>query len=109
MLRNLPPNPSDEALEAAYAAGLLRKEELQHGAYYGGRCRNASIARWHAGAQRFVHWRTKFGERYLEKIRHPADEPEFDAFLVLKVVENPGGDTIPDDLFEAAAVSGLGR
>jgi len=90
-------------LEAAYAAGLLRKEVLQHGAYYSGRCRNASIARWHAGAQRFVHWRTKFGERFLEKIRHPADEPEFDSFRVRKIVDTPGDDAIPDDLFEAGA------
>lgn len=94
MLSKLPPNPTPEALESAYAAGLRRKEELQHGAYYRGRCRNASIARWHAGIQRFVHWRSKFGERYLETIRHPADEPEFDSFLVLGVIESVGEDAI---------------
>ncbi len=60
MLPSLPPNPSQEALELAYAAGLLRKEALQHGAYYSGRCRNASIARWHAGIH-VVHWRTNSG------------------------------------------------
>ncbi|WP_137926296.1 hypothetical protein [Cupriavidus sp. 2SB] len=103
MLNKLTSKPTPETLEAAYGCGLLRRDELQHGVYYRGRCRNASIARWHAGIQRFVHWRTKFGERYLETIRHPADEPEFDAFIVRGVVEDVGEAAIPDDIFNESA------
>jgi hypothetical protein len=100
MLHRLPQNPSSEQLEAAYAAGLMRKEQLEHGQYYSGRCRNANVARWHAGAQCFVHWRVKFGSRFLERIKHPVDENYFDVFLPTGLVE-PGDNVIPDERFEA--------
>jgi hypothetical protein len=60
----------------------IAKVNLEHGAYYAGRCRNASEARWDANKQRFVHWRTKFGHKYLEEICHPEDEKHFDVFVV---------------------------
>ncbi|MBK3780402.1 hypothetical protein G3A43_09105 [Paraburkholderia aspalathi] len=99
MLFRLPKDPSPEQMDAAYAAGLLRKEQLVHGQYYAGRCRNAKVARWHAPAQRFVHWRVKFGSRFLERIRHPVDEKFFDVFLPMETVE-PGDEVIPDEKFE---------
>jgi hypothetical protein len=108
MLLRIPPNLSPEQLEAAHAAGLLRKDQLQHGTYYEGRCRNASVARWHAGFQCFVHWRTKFGQRYLERIRHPEDERSYDVFLVQRLTEPLEVDVIPDDDFEQCAESGPG-
>lgn len=94
----IPPNPTPEQLEVAYAAGLLRKDQLEDGAYYSGSCRNAQQARWHAGAQVFVHWRSKFGSRFLECIKHPADEPRFDVFIAIAKVE-PGDQVIPDEAF----------
>lgn len=97
----LPVNATQEQLEAAYAKGLLRKEQLTHGAYYRGHCRNASEARWHAGKQCFVHWRTKFGHRFLETIRHPVDESRYDVFLAEAEVAQPEH-PIPDERFEAA-------
>lgn len=101
MLYRLPKDPSPEQMAEAYAAGLLRKEVLQHGAYYRGRCRNANVARWHAGQQCFVHWRVKFGSRFLERIRHPEDERHFDVLLVEAQVEPAADNLIADDVFEA--------
>ena len=47
-----------------------------------GRCRNASVARWDSHKQRFIHWRTKFGHKFLEEICHPEDDTVFDVFVV---------------------------
>ncbi len=82
----LPPDPTPEQMAQAYAEGLLRKDALEHGRYYAGYCRNARIARWHAGAQAFVYLREKFGQRFPEKIRHPEDERRYDAFMVLEAL-----------------------
>lgn len=65
----------------------IAKADLEHGAYYAGRCRNANEARWNANTQRFVHWRTKFGHKYLEEICHPEDEKHFDVFVVEKKID----------------------
>jgi hypothetical protein len=65
----------------------IAKADLEHGAYYVGRCRNASLARWDANKNRFVHWRTKFGHKYLEEICHPEDDKHFDVFVVEKKTE----------------------
>lgn len=68
---------------------LLPKSALHHGGYYVGRCRNACIARWNARQQCFYHWREKFGRIYIEKIKHPVDEPKFDVFRVLEELADP--------------------
>ena len=60
----------------------IAKADLEHGAYYAGRCRNANEARWNADIQQFVHWRTKFGHKFLEEICHPEDDKVFDVFVV---------------------------
>ncbi len=60
----------------------IAKADLVHGEYYRGRCRNASIARWNAERQRFVHWRTKWSDTFTEEICHPDDEEYFDVFVV---------------------------
>ena len=60
----------------------IAKKDLQHGKYYRGRCRNADEARWNAEKQVFVHWRTKWGDRFLETIKHPEDELRYDVFVV---------------------------
>ena len=74
--------------------GGIVKESLVHGTYYYGRCRNASIARWDAVKQVFVHWRQKFGSVFLEEIHCREDELHFDVFdpwveLELSVGLNP--------------------
>src|ERR1035438_7975882 len=68
---------------------LLPKSALHDGDYYVGRCRNASVARWNARQQCFYHWREKFGRIYIEKIKHPVDESEFDVFRVLEELADP--------------------
>jgi len=68
---------------------LVPKSVLRDGAYYIGRCRNACVARWHATEQCFYHWREKFGRVFIEKIKHPVDEPEFDVFRVLEELADP--------------------
>jgi hypothetical protein len=67
----------------------IAKQDLIHGAYYTGRCRNADEARWNADRQVFVHWRTKFNETFLEEIKHPEDDQLFDVFVVEHILENP--------------------
>jgi hypothetical protein len=67
----------------------VAKKDLVHGAYYTGRCRNASEARWNADKQVFVYWRTKFSSTFLEEINHPEDDKMFDVFVVKEIVEVP--------------------
>jgi len=59
----------------------IKKEDLKHGHYYKGRCRNASVARWNADKQCFIHWRTKFMDTFLEEIKCPEDEAYYDVFV----------------------------
>jgi hypothetical protein len=62
---------------------------LKHGAYYKGRCRNATIARWNSDEGRFYHWRVKFHLVFIETIKHPDNEDEqWDVFRVVE--ELPG-------------------
>jgi hypothetical protein len=77
-----------------YRIPKIAKADLVHGVYYRGHCRNASIARWDENHQCFIHWRSKFGERFLEEIQHPEDQEYFDAFIVQERIENPE-ETIP--------------
>lgn len=67
----------------------IAKADLVHGAYYKGRCRNATEARWNAEKEYFVHWRTKFGFTYTEEIKHPEDEHYYDVFVVEEKIEVP--------------------
>lgn len=68
---------------------LLTKAQLEDGAYYVGRCRNASVARWNAEEGKFYHWREKFTRIYIETIKHPVDELQFDVFRPLRLIEHP--------------------
>lgn len=68
---------------------VIPKEKLEHGAYYKGRCRNASIARWDSELEHFFHWRTKFGQTFLEIIKCPEDEKYWDVFVATEKIENP--------------------
>lgn len=68
---------------------IIPKSQLRHGAYYRGMCRNATIARWHAGQQMFYYWRTKFGNVYLEGIKHRVDDDCFDVFDAYEEISPP--------------------
>lgn len=67
----------------------LRKEQLEHGEYYAGTCRNASVARWDGKKETFTHWRTKFGATFLEEIKHPEDEFHYDVFYPMIHISPP--------------------
>lgn len=66
----------------------IKKEDLIHGVYYEGRCRNANVARWNANTQTFFHHRTKFGHTFIEEIKCPEDEARYDVFVTEKICEN---------------------
>ena len=85
---------------------ILPRDQLRHGAYYRRRCRNALIARWDAERGVFWHWRQKLDRIYLERIKHPTDEPRFDVFRVVEEWPNlkfeipiPLEDDFPKDVF----------
>ncbi len=67
----------------------IKKTDLIHGEYYKGTCRNATEARWDEKNQCFVYWRFKFGETFLETIKAPEDDKNFDVFVTEKIVEIP--------------------
>lgn len=66
---------------------FIPKFQLEHGAYYAGTCRNASIARWNSIEQHFYHWRCKFGFKFVETIKAPEDDDKFDVFYATSVIE----------------------
>lgn len=68
---------------------ILSKAALVDGAYYIGRCRNATIARWSAAHQSFFHWRKKFDRIFVEEIKHPVDDDHFDVFRVVRELADP--------------------
>lgn len=68
---------------------IIAKENLVDGAYYNGRCRNASIARWSAATQTFFYIRSKFGYEFVEAIKCPEDDKKYDVFVAESICENP--------------------
>ena len=68
---------------------LIPKEQLVDGAYYVGRCRNATIARWSTSNDCFYHWRIKFEQVVIEEIKHPVDVGYFDVFRPVRVLTEP--------------------
>lgn len=77
---------------------IVPKHLLEDGAYYVGKCRNASWARWNKDKDCFVHWRTKFKQRFLETIKHPDDDFTHDVFYpYYKELNVPDDILIPED------------
>lgn len=79
---------------------VIPKERLRDGAYYRGRCRNAEEARWNGKEQQFYHWRTKFGDTFIETIRAPEDDAHYDVFVAEEEIAAPKR-AIPFDQGEA--------
>lgn len=67
-------------------SAMIPKERLRKGEYYIGMCRNAQIARW--DGEKFHHYRTKFGCRFVETIHHPSDDEVFDCFVPVARIED---------------------
>ena len=68
---------------------VIPKADLIDGAYYRGRCRNATVARWNGEKQIFFHWRYKFGNKFVETIHCPEDEARYDVFVAEELITNP--------------------
>lgn len=101
MKLSVPPRPHE--LEQAYAKGLLRKEALEHGAYYRGVCKFGTVARWHAKLKRFYYFRQVRGSKVLDELAHPAEGRTHDFFLPLeRVVPGPEHE-VSEDAFGAWA------
>jgi hypothetical protein len=68
---------------------MVPLNELEHGAYYHGHCRNATIARWNAEKQYFVYMREKFRTVFPESIKYWVEGHHFDEFQPFGKLENP--------------------
>ncbi|HLG94732.1 MAG TPA: DUF433 domain-containing protein [Bryobacteraceae bacterium] len=70
---------------------ILPKDRLVHGRYYKGRCRNTTIARWHAYEAQFYFWRVKFDRIDIQTIKYPTDEADamLDRFDVVEELPHP--------------------
>jgi len=71
----------------------IAKKDLKHGVYYAGDCRNTEIARWNAEDENFYHWRYKFGDCFIETIKHPEDDDRYDVFIVERELDPTEVDT----------------
>lgn len=69
----------------------IPKENLEADAWYEGKCRNASYARW--DGIRFHYLRHKFGEKFWEEIECPEDDRGFDVFFAFRKLDGK-----PEDL-----------
>lgn len=79
--------------EGHQGVGMVPLEELEHGAYYHGACRNATFARWNAEKQYFVYMREKCGNVRPEEIGYWIEakpgEHRFDEFRPYGRMEEP--------------------
>jgi len=64
----------------------IPKKLLRKGEYYVGTCRNAQIARW--DGEKFHHWRSKWGNMFVETIKHREDDEVFDVFDAWQRINN---------------------
>lgn len=95
----LTPNSTAKELERAYDQGLLRPDQLEHGAYYRGQCKAATVARWHGELKRFVFLRPQFGGKVIDQIAHPAQGKTHDIFMPLEKVAPQESEQICDEDF----------
>ena len=73
------PKPAGPAIPRFVKAGMIPMKDLVKGHYYGGCCRNATIARW--DGTEFTYMRTKFRDTFQETIQHPERDNEYDLFV----------------------------
>lgn len=74
-------------LVGAVYAGMIPKNQLAHGKWYVGYCRNASKAWWNAEQQVFSYKRVKWSYEYWEDIPHPEDDEGYDIFVPVALIE----------------------
>ena len=85
----------DSVGEGGLMEEYIPKQQLEHGHYYRGTCRNASVARWNGHEEAFYYHRTKFGLRFVECISAPEDDWYHDVFLAQEDITDTLVETIP--------------
>jgi len=81
-LNNVPNPIPDGWLEEQYNnKTFIPIHELEDGAYYLGKCRNARIAVWNEKEQKFTYLREKFGCKFLEDIKPIELDNGYDLFI----------------------------
>jgi hypothetical protein len=78
--------PRDYNVNDWYDKGVIRGEDLKHGKYYIGKCRNAVIGRWDANKQVMWHMRYKFGF-YADNVNYLDNDNGFDLFVAIKEID----------------------
>ena len=73
---------------------IIPKTFLQHGYWYAGHCRNATLARWDSRTGLFYYWREKFGRVFIESIEYWDPDGRFDQFIPVLMV----GPQLPQDI-----------
>ena len=77
---------------------MIAKTDLQRGAYYYGRCRNAAVARW--DGERFWYRRFKLGGYQTDSVEHPDDYRGTDVFTPELRLDHLPKEVIPIDMPE---------
>jgi hypothetical protein len=96
-----PPTPAEK--QTLCAAGVLRTEALEHGAYYAGQLRSSSAtARWHQKKRRFVYAQYAMGSPQVKTIPHLDDAGTGDLFLPLSKTQPKGAERVTEYAFETA-------
>jgi len=82
---HLPIPIPNELYKELYSKGILKKEQLEVGKTYLGKCRNADKALWTGTV--FIYKRLKFGFTFDEEINHLQDDEDgSDLFIPLKEI-----------------------
>jgi hypothetical protein len=93
--------PTAQQLQVLYTHGVLRPEQLEHGAYYSGEMRSTAVmGRWHAKKRHFVIWHTELGKKELRTIPHVCNARTEDMLMPLSRQEPVASQRISDYAFE---------
>ncbi len=77
-----------EDLVKAYEMGMIKKSDLEDGAFYFGCCRNTDTAQWSQEDNCFKYTRTGHfpGDEFEDTVEHPEDDQGSDIFVPLKKI-----------------------
>ena len=70
-----------------YAKGVIRGEDLKHGNYYIGKCRNNHIGRWDATNKVMWYQTYTFGHYVRDNVNYLDNDNGYDLFIALKEID----------------------
>jgi hypothetical protein len=101
LVPRVPPAPPPK--QPLSAAGALRPETLEHGAYYAGKLGSArGVARWHAKKHRFVYAEYSLGTRQVRTAAHIDEGGTPQVFVPVARIEPKDNHRVSDYAFETA-------